>query len=177
MNARWILVFSAGLLLATAALAQQKPCQSPEYRQFDFWIGEWEVSWPASPASGRQAGKGANRVESALGDCVVVENFDGSPGMQLRGMSVSTYDARSRQWKQTWVDNTGGYLDFTGRFQGGEMVLTRRATLPDGKPILQRMVWKNIRPDSFDWSWERSEDKGKTWQVLWPIHYVRKARP
>jgi hypothetical protein len=43
----------------------------------------------------------------------------------------------------------------------------------DGKQIRQRMVFKNIRGNEFDWSWERSEDGGKTWQVQWPIHYKR----
>ena len=45
---------------------------------------------------------------------------------------------------------------------------------PDGTKILQRMVYKNITADEFDWSWESSSDGGKTWQVMWPIHYKRK---
>ena len=45
---------------------------------------------------------------------------------------------------------------------------------PDGKPVKMRMVFKNIRSDSLDWSWERSTDGGKTWTVQWPIHYTRR---
>ena len=93
--------------------------------------------------------------------------------MPLRGMSVSIYDVRSGAWKQTWVDNQGGYLDFTGEFKDGQMILSRQAKTPDGKPVQQRMVWKNIFPAAFDWSWERSLDGGQTWQVLWPLHYQR----
>ena len=37
------------------------------------------------------------------------------------------------------------------------------------------MVFKNIAKQSLDWSWERSLDEGKTWQVVWPIHYQRKT--
>jgi hypothetical protein len=40
-----------------------------------------------------------------------------------------------------------------------------------------RMVFTNIKPDSFDWRWEASTDGGKTWQVNWPIHYKRKGAP
>jgi hypothetical protein len=106
------------------------------------------------------------------GNCVVQENFSGDQSMPLRGMSVSSYIPQTGQWKQTWVDNQGAYLDFVGESKNGEMVLSRTATV-NGKEILQRMVWKNIRPFEFDWSWEKSEDGGRTWQVLWPIHYTR----
>jgi hypothetical protein len=54
------------------------------------------------------------------------------------------------------------------------MILTQRALGPDGKPRLARMVFLNIKPDSFDWHWESSTD-GKTWKLNWPIHYQRKG--
>jgi hypothetical protein len=44
----------------------------------------------------------------------------------------------------------------------------------NNKPAQQRMVFKNITPYEFDWSWESSKDGGKTWKVIWPIHYKRK---
>ena len=95
--------------------------------------------------------------------------------MPLRGKSVSLFDVRANKWKQTWVDNEGGYLDFVGEFKNGQMILAREATRPDGTRILQRMVFKNISDKEFDWSWEASTDGGKTWQVNWPIHYKRKS--
>ena len=54
------------------------------------------------------------------------------------------------------------------------MILQREANV-NGTKLLQRMVWKNITPNAFDWSWESSRDGGKTWQVNWPIHYKRKG--
>jgi hypothetical protein len=73
------------------------------------------------------------------------------------------------------VDNEGSYLDFVGEFTDGQMTLARQAIRPDGTKIEQRMVFKNITAQEFDWSWERSLDGGKTWQVVWPIHYKRKS--
>ena len=169
-----VLLLVAGAGLALAQGQAQPPCASPEYRQFDFWVGDWELSWPASETSGRKPGQGANRIERALGDCVIVEHFTGTPGMELRGMSVSTFNRRTGKWQQTWVDDSGGYLDFTGEFKDGQMILVREAVAQDRK-FLQRMVWKNIQPDSLDWSRERSDDGGRTWKVLWPIHYRRSA--
>ena len=93
----------------------------------------------------------------------VQREFDGAEAIQLRGMSVSIFSQRLHKWQQTWVDNQGAYLDFTGEFGSSEMVLSRDARNQQGEPIVQRMVFKNIAADSFDWSWEQSKDAGKTW--------------
>jgi len=158
---------------APSPSAQPVPCSEPQQKQFDFWLGEWDLTWPSDKTG--ETAHGSNSIKRVLDGCVVQENFNGGTAMHLRGTSVSLFDARSGKWKQTWVDNEGGYLDFVGEFNGGQMVLQREATRPDGSKGLQRMVYKNITPNEFDWSWERSLDGGRTWQVLWPIHYKRKG--
>lgn len=138
-----------------------------EARQFDFWIGDWDAFWG-------DGAHGTNSIRAVLDNAVILENFDGRPGMALMGMSVSVYNAGLGKWQQTWVDNQSGYLDFVGAFEDGRMVLQRSATRP-GQTFLQRMVWYNIERDRFDWNWERSDDAGRTWQVLWQIHYTRRG--
>ncbi|CAG0934550.1 hypothetical protein TFLX_03539 [Thermoflexales bacterium] len=138
-----------------------------EARQFDFWIGDWDAVW-------EENARGTNVVRAVLDNAVILENFDGRPGTPLIGMSVSVYNAALGKWQQTWVDNQGGYLDFVGAFEEGRMVLQRPATR-QGQTFLQRMVWYNVEHDQFDWNWERSDDDGQTWQVLWQIHYTRRA--
>ena len=140
-----------------------------ENEQFDFWIGEWELTWAEN-------GRGRNVITKILDGKVVQEQFtslpvDGSP--DLVGMSVSVYNAQTEQWQQTWVDNQGSYLDFVGGMVGDKMILSRNAVV-NGEPVRQRMVWADIKPDSLNWSWERSNDNGKTWQVVWAIEYRRK---
>ena len=164
-------------LLAQFSTAQSKPtapdpCAVAEQRQFDFWVGEWDATWPGAKAGEVQSG--SNSIRRVLDSCVVEENFSGGADMHLRGKSFSIYDTRAGNWKQTWVDNEGGYLDFTGEFKDGQMILSREAIRPDGTRVLQRMVYKNIAAQEFDWSWESSKDNGKTWQVVWPIHYRRR---
>jgi hypothetical protein len=66
-------------------------------------------------------------------------------------------------------------MDFTGGIQDGFMTLQRGSILPNGTKGLQRMVWRNVTANEFDWSWESSSDGGKTWQVQWPVHYKRKS--
>lgn len=163
-------------LFPSLALGQSSPansCTLPQQKQFEFWLGEWDLTWPGEKAG--EIAHGTNSIKRIMDGCVVQENFSGADSMPLRGTSVSVFDARAGKWKQTWVDNQGGYLDFDGEFKDGQMILQREGVRPDGTKVLQRMVWKNISAAEFDWSWEASRDGGKTWQVNWPIHYKRKS--
>ncbi len=167
-----LLLLCAACTLAAQSSAPQNPCTAAQQKQFDFWIGEWDLTWPGQNAG--ETGHGTNIIKRIMDDCVVQENFSSHDSSNLRGTSVSIFVPGDSHWKQTWVDNQGSYLDFTGDFKDGQMVLQREAKSPDGKTLLQRMVWKNIAANEFDWSWESSRDGGKTWQVNWPIHYKRK---
>jgi hypothetical protein len=161
------LLAAALTLLATAASGQAPPksgCDSPESRQFDFWVGNWGLS--------HQGGKSRNRITKTLGGCAIVEQFEGAPGSPLEGTSVSAYDQGAKRWKQTWVDNTGAYLDFAGGFADGRMVLEREA-LQGARKFRQRMVFQDIAKDSLKWLWQRSDDDGKTWVTNWEIDYRR----
>lgn len=136
---------------------------NPE-NQFDFWLGEWDVTWG-------EDGKGTNRIQRILNDKIIQENFDGGG---LLGLSFSAYDSERGLWCQTWVDNNGSYLDFTGMFEEEKMILSRDAIVK-GEACKQRMVWYNIKMNQFDWNWERSDDGGVTWRVVWQIKYTRKS--
>ena len=132
--------------------------------QFDFWLGEWDVTWG-------EDGKGTNRIERILDGKIIQENFN-TP--EFQGVSVSSYDPERRLWCQTWVDSNGTYLDFTGKFEDGKMILVRDGIVK-GEACKQRMVWYDIQDNKLEWSWERSDDGGNTWRVLWQIHYTRKT--
>lgn len=154
---------------------QPAPCTAPEFKQFDFWVGEWDLEGK-SPVPNKPneftTGRHKNTIVKTLDGCVIQENFDDLAG--FRGMSVSMYDAKAGKWKQTWVDNAGAYLDLVGEFKDGKMVLMRKAVNARGIPVVQRMTFSNIKPDSFDWDWDASRDDGKTWVSNWKIHYTRK---
>ncbi len=154
---------------------QPAPCTAPEFKQFDFWVGEWDLEGK-TPVANRPneftTGRHRNSIKKTFDGCVIQESFDDLAGFQ--GMSVSMYDAQARKWKQTWVDNAGTYLDLVGEFKDGKMVLLRNTVNARGIPVVQRMTFSNIKPDSFDWDWEASRDEGKTWVLSWKIHYTRK---
>lgn len=160
------LLFVFNLKAQDSTKTQAPPCSDPAFAQFDFWVGDWDLTWQDSL-------HGSNTITKVMDDCVIMENFDSSPSGKFRGMSVSTYNINQKIWQQTWVDNNGAYLDFKGGLEGDKMILSRSFE-KDGNTIMQRMVWYNISDNSFDWNWESSKDKGENWKVLWQIHYERR---
>jgi hypothetical protein len=161
-------LFAATLVATSCAHAQTYGCSSPESKQLDFWLGEWELSY----VEDGKPGKSRNRITKTLDGCAVLEEFTGAPGTPLDGRSVSTYDRLTKRWKQAWVDNTASYLDFSGGMQDGRMVFAREMQR-DGKTIGQRMVFEDVQRDSLRWLWQKSQDGGKSWTTQWEIQYRR----
>ncbi len=139
---------------------------APE-RQLDFWLGEWNVKW--------EQGQGTNSVQRILDGKVLHENFRGnwSGSHPFNGNSFSVYVATEKTWKQTWVDNQGGYADLKGNAEGSSFILMREQ-INDGQRILQRMLFTDIRRNSFTWDWQLSRNGGTTWVSNWKIEYTRK---
>lgn len=162
-----------GCASATAQTsAAPPPCSSPEFRQMDFWLGTWDARWEAS--TGTPAGQGVNVITREYGGCVIQEAFDGGPATGgLIGHSVSTYHAPLQRWRQTWVDNQGGYFALVGGPEGDDFVLVS-SSVSNGQPV-QRMVFEDITPGAFTWRWQRTPDAGATWVDQWVIHYTRRA--
>ena len=132
-----------GLLVAGPVAAQDQkpappPCSGPEHRQFDFWVGEWDVTTP----DGKPAG--TNRIESILGGCVLMESWESTNGKSV-GHSFNLYSSDGK-WHQTWVDNGGTLLELVGGLDGDRMVMSQERTTPDGKASLTRSAGPRSRP-------------------------------
>lgn len=116
-------------------------CVGEAYREFDFWLGDWDVFDP----DGQQVG--TNTIASELGGCVVAEHWTGAGG--VRGRSINAYDAETGQWHQTWVTaNTIGHLRLAGGIVDGEMVLEGvRDPTVFGFPLFNEFIWTVLDPD------------------------------
>lgn len=165
-------VFSLSALLSAGSpgLMAQAGCDA-DTCMLDFWVGKWNASWDDGNGV---TGTGTNEIYKFLDGKVVFENFRGLTGKNsgYEGKSWSVY-TRAGTWKQTWVDNSSGYLDFTGHREGDRVIFSRKGVIPDGREILQRMVFYDITKDSFMWDWETSADQGKNWNLRWRITYTR----
>ena len=106
---------------------------------------------------------------------MIREDFSGGgPNGHLNGLSLSVFDTERRVWRQTWVDDSGGYLELVGDVAEGCFSF-RRAAPEEGPSTAYRMVFRDVQPESFRWTWERSTDGGATWEVRWDIAYTRQA--
>ena len=173
------LPFLAGILALTVGEAEMhppsdqgangtpapKPCAAPEYRQFDFWLGEWDVTEKGKAA-------GANRITRILDGCALREEWAGASG--THGTSLNVWDAAAKRWRQTWVDDKGNVLLLEGTFQGGRMVLQGDAPAENGGLARHRITWSPLAGGRVRQLWESSTDSGKTWKAEFDGTYARK---
>ena len=148
---------------AFSAPATAAPCDAPEYRQFDFWVGEWVVKGPAGKVAG------INRIEKEYGGCVLHERY--VTGRGYSGESLNTYDAARKVWHQTWVDDSGTLLAIEGGIRDGSMVMEGQTTGGDGKVTKHRITWTPNADGSVRQHWESTNDKGE-WTTVFDGHYA-----
>ncbi|MEW6738142.1 MAG: tetratricopeptide repeat protein [Acidobacteriota bacterium] len=149
-------------------LVKAQPCKFlPEARQFDFWIGEWEVK----TQDGRLVGN--NSVQLILGDCVIYENWTGTGGGS--GKSFNLFNQNRGKWQQTWVDSQGSIIEFVeGEYRDNAMKFRAEIRTQDGNVTLRRLTFYNLDPNRVRQYSEISRDNGKNWQTEYDFYYYRK---
>ncbi len=176
----WALVAASPSAAQTAAppspapLAAQAPpaCSGPEYRQFDFWIGKWDVR-----PNGKQTIVAHSLIESLYGGCAIRENW-----MPLKGGgggSLSNFDSSMAAWRQAWVDSSGTRVDFTGAYAGDAMMITGnwRGVNGPGKDGLVRMTYTRQAGGAVRQLGEVSTDGGKSWGPSFDFIYSPSKEP
>jgi hypothetical protein len=164
----------ASLILAVATVATPPPaCAAAEHRQFDFWLGEWDVvGVPDAPNAGQLLGR--NRIESISSGCALSEHWRGASGFE--GHSLNGYDAAHRVWRQFWIGSDGVVLQLAGGWRDGRMVLDGELPGANGARQRQRISWIPQTDGGVIQRWETSDDDGTTWAVAFLGLYRRAAR-
>ena len=153
------------------------PCRSlPEARQFDFWIGEWDVTPFQAPPGPNAPLLGRNRIEMHLENCMILENWVGGGPGGGAGKSINFWDTNRSKWRQVWVADGGGSLDYAGEFKDGAMRFEGWTLAPNGARILQKLTFFPIHRDTVRQLFETSADSGRTWQPGFDGRYVRSGR-
>ena len=151
---------------------QKMPCTTDTlYRQFDFWIGEWEVFGK----NGKKAGD--SRIELILDSCIILENWK-SAGSVYSGKSFNTYNANTKQWQQTWVDNVGGSTEYLqGSLNGNKMIFkTRPFAFSKDTMAVRRLTFYHLSDDKVRQHGEITKDNGITWATEYDLEYRRKRK-
>ena len=167
--ARQLLLAVGAVLTVSPAAAQAPPqptCDGPEYRQFDFWIGEWDVTVQGRPA-------GRSSITSQEKGCIIHEQWTGAGGGT--GQSMNFYDRIDGKWHQVWVASNGSVLRFRGGLENGSLAYAAEGTRPDGAKIRHRLVFTPNPDGTVRQHWMSSSDDGQTWQDSFDGLYRRRA--
>ena len=111
-------LFSATIALVGFAACAETPAsaQTPPpppacttdaapHRDFDFWVGHWDVYGP----NGNLAGE--NLISLREGGCLILEEWAGAGGSS--GTSMNFYDPSIGAWRQIW-QSAGAFIDYAG---------------------------------------------------------------
>jgi hypothetical protein len=151
---------------ATAPAPPPAPCSAAENRQFDFWVGHWDV-YPKKAPLKKVA---QSNIEKLYSGCAIRENW-----MPLvaggDGGSLNSYRPEDGQWHQIWADSGGGWVEFIGKWNGASMVLEGAWPQPGHPKQRTRMTYTRQADGSVEQLGESSDDEGQSWQPSFDFIY------
>lgn len=168
------LYLTAIVICCSFSLSAQLPCSQPEYRQLDFWIGDWE----AFGKNGQKAGD--SKISLILDSCIILEEWTSAnktQGIRYAGKSFNTYNTNTKQWQQTWVDNVGGSTEYLrGKFENNSIIY-QTAPFPFAKDTMaiRKLTFTNLSSSRVRQFGEISKDNGVSWVIEFDLEYRRKG--
>jgi hypothetical protein len=156
--------------LIAEARRKSEPCNyDPRFREFDFWVGEWEVT----TADGAVAG--TNRISREELGCTLIERWSGASGGT--GTSLNYFDPVSGNWVQHWV-GVGVIIDIAGGLRDGSMRLSGHVHyIGNGQTKPFRGTWTALDDGRVRQFFEESQDEGESWQTWFEGFYSRTDKP
>ncbi len=160
------LMFCFLIFSLSPVFSNESTCRTtPEFRNFDFWIGEWNVH-----ANGKLVG--TSSIQLIMDDCVIFENYTGVSG--YLGKSFNMFNAAIKKWQQLYVDNRGGVLILEGEYSDGKMQYWGKTPQADGSIMKEKLTFYRLPENRVRQVWDQSPDSGKTWKTIFDGTYSRK---
>lgn len=143
-----LILFFLSLFFTTEFHSQnKKPCTSKEYKQFDFWVGNWNVYDVKNQLIGK------NKVVKMNNACAIQENWSSKTGPS-KGTSYNYYNAIDKSWNQVWIDNVGGSLELKGFYKNNKMVLKSKLITNKKGEYFNQITWFKNSDGSVTQLWE-----------------------
>jgi hypothetical protein len=156
---------------ALAALAQPPapaPCGTPEYHQFDFWIGRWDVF-----RADTHRLVAHSLIEKLYGGCAIRENW--MPLVGGGGGSLNAYRPKEHHWRQVWMDSMNNLNSYAGALEHGVMVMRGVSHAPSGSAASEKMTFEALPDGSVVQTGFRSAGKHASWTISYRFIYRRPA--
>lgn len=165
-------VLAGAAPLSAARAADAPPAMHDGAHDFDFDVGVWKthIVRRLHPLTT------SNETIELNGTVTVRKFWDGRGQLEeieadsakghWEGMTVFLYDRQAHQWSMNFANSSQGKLNppIIGSFENGRAELIEQDTL-DGRSILVRSVWSDIKPTSHTYQESYSADGGRTWDV------------
>ena len=152
------------LLVSTVLVAAPRDGQ----HDFDFSIGTWKshIRRLESPLTGSTVWSEADGIVSTR------KIWNGRANMEevgvgpLKGVTLRLYDPQSHQWNLVWANAKRGVVTQPGygEFKEGRGEFYDQETF-NGKTILVRQTYSEIKPGSYHFEQAFSADHGRTWEA------------
>ncbi|MEL7487094.1 MAG: hypothetical protein AAGJ87_07765 [Pseudomonadota bacterium] len=160
---------AASALVAAAHAAQLAApapnCEGETYRDFDFWVGDWEVFTP----KGTKAGD--NRISLEENGCLIVERWTSVTGGT--GQSYNFVDLETGKWRQIWV-STAATIDYAGGLdKDGAMALEGAITYRNGGTAPFKGWWTPQADGTVRQYFEQYNAETKEWSAWFTGIYKR----
>ncbi len=173
------------LIIAQSSMAAQNnsaedtlACNSLESKQFNFWIGDWDIHQKILNKDGTWLETNAfTSVKPILNGCALEEHWEGDvkffwSGMQnikhMKGFSIRYYNLKKKEWSIHWLDNNSLNMGagVSGNFKNGKGEFFSEPNNANGNST-SRITFSNITKNSVHWDLAFSKDNGKTWTTIW----------
>lgn len=180
MKGRSLWIVLAFLMSPSVALSQHgggaPAVKTPprEASQFNFLVGQWELSVTPAASSLAQRIHGTPKLLGIWKAWRALDGFgiedelritDNSGNPMSLTHSVRFYDGAARRWKTSTVDvYRGAFISAAAEMRGSEMLTSSQGTDTEGKPYLSRGRYTSISANGFRFVQQRSTDNGKTWK-------------
>lgn len=126
---------------------------------------------------GKKAGD--SKISLVLDSCIILEEWTSASvnrGLRYAGKSFNTYNAVTKQWQQTWVDNTGGSTEYLeGKFDNKKIILlTKPFPFSRDTLAIRRLTFFDLDMNKVRQLGEISKDNGMSWVTEYDLEYRRK---
>jgi hypothetical protein len=144
------------------------PCERmAAARQFDFWLGRWQVRAPDGTSLG------VDEITMRDGGCTIHEEWSGAGGSS--GTSMLFYLPSREQWRLIWVGSGATMIDLTGGMIDGQMRMEGTIEYADQSRVLAfRGAWTVSADGRVRQRMEEFDLGTQSWR-LWFDGFFRRA--
>lgn len=162
-------IFTLLLVIASQLAIAQSGCNAnAHFNDFDFWVGEWEVT---DNSTGNLAG--SNSITKELNNCLVMENWAGASGSVAK--SINYFNPLDNSWRQLWVA-PGYVIDISGGLENEAMVLVGTIAYFNDTVYEFRGSWRPASDGSVRHFFEQFDPENESWAPWFDGRYAPTKR-